>query len=387
MTMPPRFSSPTPTGLPCGVFVALCLAVGAPAAGQTLPLERSYPGTGPFDCPAPATPVTPTDDQRVRASQLTSDALQASILGDLEGARSLLGQASEADPTSPEVAYRHARALEDLELRNEAILEYCRALSLGAVDAGIQDSRDRLDALYDVVRERITDRARTAFVGGLGQADAGFLDQAASSFSVAIEEVPDWAEAVYNRAVVLERLGRIRESLEDYRRYLELTPSDIDPVVAAVTQRIGMLEGSVAAPTPSPGATLALGIVPGMGQYYSGRGITGTIVLGAVAGAIAAGVMVKKVTVRCLDPQNGVCPPGQAVDETTEHPYLVPAIGVAAGITVVGALEAFIKARNRRADQEDAVQGLADTGFRVTGPTLAMRRGRVDLNVVGLRFR
>jgi len=387
--MRPRFPPQPPTSLPSGALLALCLAIAAPAAGQTLPLERNYPGTGPFECPAPLAPVAPSDDQRERASQLTSDALEASILGDLEGARTLLDQASEADPTSPEVAYRHARALEDLEFRSEAILEYCRALSLGAVDAGIADSRDRLDALYDIVRERITDRARNAFVSGLSQADAGFLEQAASSFSEAIDEVPDWAEAVYNRAVVLERLGRVRESLADYHRYLQLTPSDIDPVVAAVTERIGMLEGSVAAPTPSPGATLALGIVPGMGQYYSGRGITGTIVLGAVAGAIAAGVMVKKVTVRCYNiPPAGVdCPPNEIQGEDTERPYLVPAIGVAAGLTIVGALEAFIKARGRRAEQAEAVQSLADTGVRVTGPTVAMRGNRVDFSVVGLRFR
>jgi tetratricopeptide (TPR) repeat protein len=352
-------------------------------------LERDYPGTGPFECPTPLVPVAPTDDQRVRASQLTSDALEASILGDLENARALLEQASLADPTSPEVAYRHARALEDMQLRDAAILEYCRAMALGAADAGIADSRDRLDALYEVVRERITDRARNAFASGLGQADAGFLEQAVSAFSVAIEEVPDWAEAFYNRAIVLERLGRIRESLADYHRYLELTPSEIDPVVAAVSERIGMLEGSVVAPTPSPGATLALGVVPGMGQYYNGRGVTGTVVLGAVAGAVAAGVMVKKVTVRCLNtpPAGADCPPNEVVGETTERPYLKPAMGVAVGVTLVGAIEAYIRARGRRAAQAEAVENLAEGGFRVTGPTVAMRGGRVDVNVVGLRFR
>ena len=386
--MPPR-PLPPRTVVQSSVLAIACVTLAASASAQELPLERSYPGTGPFECPAGPAPLAPSDDQRVRASQLMSDALEASILGDLEGARTLLDQATEADATSPEIAYRHARALEDLELRNEAILEYCRALALGATDVGIDDSRTRLDALYDIVRERITDRARNAFVSGLAQADAGFLDQAASSFSEAIDEVPDWAEAVYNRAVVLERLGRVQESLDDYRLYLQLTPSDIDPVVAAVTQRIGLLEGSVAAPTPSPGATLALGLVPGMGQYYTGRGVTGTIVLGAVAGAVAAGVMYKKVTVRCFSvPTGGAdCPPGDIVDETTERPYLVPAIGIAAGITLVGALEAFIKARGRRAEQAEAVEGFADAGFRVTGPSLSARGDRVDLNVVGLRFR
>jgi len=238
------------------------------------------------------------------------------------------------------------------------------------------------------VRERITDRARTAFVSGLSQADAGLLEAAEGSFSVAIDEVPDWAEAYYNRAIVLERMGRVSESLDDYHEYLQLTPSDIDPVVAAVTQRIGMLEGTFTAPTPSPGATLALGIMPGMGQYYTGRGVSGTVVLGAVVGAVAAGILVKKVTVRCLNtpPSGADCPPNEVVDESTERPFLKPAMGVAAGITLVGAVEAFIKARGRRAQREQAAQGVASNGLRITGPSLATRGDRVDLSVLGLRF-
>ncbi|MGD8289636.1 MAG: tetratricopeptide repeat protein, partial [Gemmatimonadota bacterium] len=299
--MAPASPLPALRGRLFGVVVVSASLWGAPLSGQALPLERDYPGTGPYECPVPVEPVAPTEDQAERASQLTSDALEASILGDLEGARALMEQAAEADPTSPEVAYRYARALEDMEMRQEAISEYCTAIALGAVDAGIQDSRERLDALYEIVRARITDRARTGFVDGLNQADDSLYTASVASFSVAIEEVPDWAEAYYNRAVVLEQLGRIQESLADYRRYLALTPSEVDPVVVAVSQRIGTLEGVVAMPTPSPGGALALGAMPGMGQYYTGRPIAGTLVLAAAGGAIAAGFMVKKVTVRCLN--------------------------------------------------------------------------------------
>jgi Flp pilus assembly protein TadD len=352
-------------------------------------LDRNYPGTGPFECPAPAAPVAPTDDQSVRASQLTSDALEASILGDLEGARTLLAQAAEADPTSPEVAYRHGRALEDVEMRDEAILEYCRALALGAVDAGIADSRERIDALYEVVRARITDAARGAFVSGLREADSALFELAVASFSVAIEEVPDWAEAFYNRAIVFEQLGRIRESLADYRRYLQLSPSEIDPVVAAVSERIGMLEGSVVVPTPSPGAALALGVVPGMGQYYTGRGVTGTIFVALAGAAVASGFMVRDVKVRCLNtpPSGGDCPPGDILDETTERPYLVPALGAAGAITIIGAVEAFIRARGRRAEQATAIDNLTSSAVRLSAPSVSVRGDRVDVNVLGLRFR
>lgn len=386
--MPPAFPRPAPRGRLLGVLGLLASLWGTSLAGQGLPLERDYPGTGPYECPVLPDPVAPTDDQAARASQLTSDALEASILGDLEGARALMEQAAEADPTSPEVAYRYARALEDMEMRQEAISEYCRALALGAADAGIEDSRERLDALYEVVRARITDRARTGFVDGLNEADSGLFDAAYSSFSVAIDEVPDWAEAYYNRAIVLEQLGRVQESLADYRQYLALTPSEVDPVVVAVSQRIGTLEGVVAMPTPNPGAALALGVVPGMGQYYTGRGITGTIVLAAAGGALAAGFLVKTVTVRCIQRNpDGSCPPNQIQGETSERPYLIPALGAAGAITLVGAIEAFVKARGRRSDQEEAIEELRDERFSFSGPSVDVQVGRVDLNLLVLRFR
>jgi hypothetical protein len=364
------------------------MACAQALSAQELQLERDYPGTGPYECPAPATPLAPNEDQRVRASQLTSDALQASILGDLEGARELLQQAADADQTSPEVAYRHARALEDVVLREAAISEYCRAIALGAVDAGIEDGRDRLDALYEVVRERITDLARGGFVSGLNEADAGAFGASEASFTVAIEEVPDWAEAYYNRAIVREQLGLIQESLADYRRYLVLTPSEIDPTVQVVLERIGMLEGSVVAPTASPGAVLAMGMVPGMGHYYTGRGVTGTIVLSLAATAMVSGLFIKKETIRCANtPVGGAdCPPEQVVSRTTERPYLVPALGAAAGVTLIGAVEAFIRARGRRSAQAEAAEGLVSTGVRLSGPSVAMRGDRVDVNVLGLRF-
>jgi len=378
-------------------FVASALLFGtvaaSPGLAQELPLQRDYPGTGPFECPVPSAVGPPSDDALTRAGQLTSDALQAVILGDLEVARTLLAQATEADATSAELAYRHGRVLEDLDFAQDAIFEYCRAIALGAEEAGIYDTRARLDAVYEIVRDRISERAREAFVSGLALTDSALYAGAVESFSVAIEETPEWASAIYNRAIVLEALGRIRESLADYRRYLQLTPSDIDPVVAAVTERVGMLEGSMSLPTPSPGGALTLGVLfPGLGQYYTGRGIGGTLVLSAAAGAVATGMLVKEIQIRCLTSvgADGLCPPEQIVSEATRRPYLLPSLGAAAAVTIVGAVEAFVKARRRRAEV-DAVAGQAEArGPRLSGPTVTAGRGRpgaIDLHLLGLRFR
>jgi len=358
-------------------------------AAQDIPLQRDYPGLGPLVCPTFAAPVHPEPEQRAQASQLASDAAQAVILGEMLRAEELLLGATELDASSFELAYQHARVLEDLQRSADAMGEYCRSLSLDAEAGGMADSQMRLEALYETVRSRIPDEARTSFLSGLTLADANMLEPALASFTTAIEAAPDWPPAIYNRAVILERLGRIPESLVDYRRYIQLTPGEIDPVVASVTERIGMLEGLVSLPTPNPSGALALGIAfPGMGQYYSGRGLSGTVVLSVAAGALAAGFLYKEVTVYCETPSGGSCAPGDVVEETSERPYLMAAIGAAAVVTVAGAVEAFVRARRRRSEAAAAGALPVETrGPRVTGPTLVARGARVDLAFMVVRFR
>lgn len=391
--MPPRNLHSGRSGLVRAAFLWVISWAAAPLAAQELPLERDYPGPGPFQCPAPDPYPPPSPDGQVQAGQLASDAVQAVILGELLRAQELLMRATELDPASAELAYRHARVLEDLTSYDQAILEYCRSLALGSLDAGILDARPRLDAAYEIVRERISPAALEAFVTGLDAADLALYEAAVGSFTIAMDEAPTWAEAVYNRAVVLEAMGRVMESLADYRRFLQLTPTDVDPVVMRASERIGMLEGMVTAPTPSPAGALALGIVPGMGQYYSGRVMTGTVVLSLAAGALAAGMLVKEVTVRCLNPgAGGDCAPGDVVGESTSRPYLVPAIGAAAAVTVIGAVEAFLRARGRRAEAEAEGSGATPTASRpsgpqISGPVVTARRGRVDVSLLSVSFR
>jgi tetratricopeptide (TPR) repeat protein len=311
------------------------------------------------------------------------------ILGELLRAQELLRRATELDVTSFEFAYQHARVLEDLDQSSAAMTEYCRSLTLGAEAGGVADAQARLDVLYGTMQARIPQVAREAFLSGLTLADAALYEPAVASFTVAVDAAPDWPPALYNRAVILERLGRVPESLADYRRYIELTPNEIDPVVAAVTERIGMLEGLVAMPTPSPSGALALGMAfPGMGQYYSGRGLSGTVVLAIAAGAVAGGILYKEVTVHCLTPTSGACAPADVIDQTSERPYLLAAIGVAGAVTVAGAIEAFVRARGRRGEVE-AVMGppvQEARGARIAGPSVAARGGRVDVALLSVRF-
>lgn len=393
--MPPRNRLSGRTGLVGGILVSTFVCVVCPLAAQDAPqqdalqLQRDYPGSAPFVCPTPATPSEPSPEQQAQAAQLASEADNAVILGEYGRAQELLAQASELDPTTADVAYSHARVLETLGRTQESMLEYCRTIALGADAASLEDAQARLDALDEELRARITPTARARFADGLAQANTGRYPAAVAAFTDALEELPDWPEDLYNRAVVLERMGEIQESLADYRRYLELRPDEVDPQMARVAQHIGMLEGIESVPTPSPGNTLALGMLfPGMGQYYSGRGLSGSIFLGTAVTAVTVGLAYKEVTVRCLsDVTAGAdCPPGDIVDETPERPLLVPALGVAGAVTVVAAVEAWIRARQARAEQQREA-GPDTSGFGLSGPSVSSNGAAVDFSFFSLTFR
>lgn len=373
-----------------GIVSSTFVCVVSPLAAQdALQLQRDYPGSAPFVCPTPSTVSEPSPQQQTQASQLASEADNAVILGEYERAQELLGQASELDPTAADVAYSHARVLETLGRTEESMLEYCRTIALDADAASLEDAQTRLDALDEELRASITPTARERFADGLAHANTGRYPEAVAAFTDALEELPDWPEALYNRGVVLERMGLIQESLADYRRYLELRPEEVDPQMARVAQHIGMLEGIESVPTPSPGNTLALGMLfPGMGQYYSGRGVSGSVFLGTAVTAVTVGLAYKEVTVRCLSDVSGGadCPPEDVVDETPERPLLAPALGVAGAVTLVAAVEAWIRARQARAEQEREAES-DPGGFGFSGPSVSSNGATVDVSFFSLKFR
>jgi hypothetical protein len=124
-----------------------------------------------------------------------------------------------------------------------------------------------------------------------------------------------------------------------------------------------------------------------MGQYYSGRGRAGTLVLSGATAVVVAGLVVKEVTVRCLVPaEGGDCPPDQVVDESSRRPYLWPALGVTGAVMIGSAIEAWVRARRARADQPEGGEPTAAGPFRMDGPSIEARRGRVDLTLLQLRF-
>lgn len=94
------------------------------------------------------------------------------------------------------------------------------------------------------------------------------------------------------------------------------------------------------------GAALRSLFVPGLGQLYTDRPLMSGLFFGAAAGAIAVGVLWKETTVHCLGPlSDGVCPPDLIGSEEDGRPYLIPAVGGAAAIAVVAAIDAYAAAK------------------------------------------
>ncbi len=73
------------------------------------------------------------------------------------------------------------------------------------------------------------------------------------------------------------------------------------------------------------------------------------------------------------------------LDQSTERPYLVPGLVTAAGIGILGAVEAYLGAR-RRTPPLATLQVPSVLGARIE--TLAVRRGPggVDVQLFRLRF-
>ncbi len=216
--------------------------IASPLAAQELPLKREAPGVGPYACPAVPLGDPPNEEEAAQARQLASTAAQSLILGDLERARALLDRATELDPSSAELAYRHARVLEEMGEREAAVSEFCRVLAVNPEAEGVDDARTRLETLAGSNEAPYPPSAVAEFEKAVQWAQAGFLQSALTSFGSVLQQAPTWAEAVYDRAIVASRLGRTTDAVRDLRRYLELRPGAPDAI--AVSQRIGELQST-----------------------------------------------------------------------------------------------------------------------------------------------
>ena len=354
----------------CSAIAALDVAANAPA-----PVFLSQ------SAPAIVQPASPADSARIHAERLAADATEAAVLGDSEAALQLLTRATTLNPSSHVISYRRARALEETGDTGEAVIEYCRYLTLRYADDRDQVEQ-RIEELTRTDSSAVSSVAARAYIGAIEQADSGNVNGAITGFSTAVEAAPHWADAYYNRALTRVVLGSRDSASADLRQYLELNPgaTDFDDVLALLET----LRGRAYDPT----TTLATGlVVPGLGHLTTDRPITGLIVLGSAASAIAAGFLIERVEVSCLAiPVNGRCPPDQVLREDVERPYLLPSIGVAAAIGILGAFDAWRSVRSRNAEPGALVHIGPDASALLQLPDVRVGSDGVDVALIRLRF-
>lgn len=352
-----------------GACLALLLLAGT-AAAQQLPLKTEVPERRIGICPAldAPDPGLVTEADRQEAARLTTSATQAAIIGDHQQARSLLRRAARLDPQDADVAYLLARASDEVADRDGALREYCRYLDLSPDAPEAAEVQVRIADLAPDGGQEYTEQALRQFRLGVNNFQFGRIEPAEVAFTAALEEAPEWPEAYYNRALAYARLEQPALARSNLERYLALLPDapDADAVRAAIEQ----LANPVA--RYSAGTAFAAGIFPGGGHFYTGRPVVGTLVLGAVGGLVAFGLLSEDIVIECRSiPVNNVCPPGDVAGEERTRPYLVPALGAAAALTLAAAIEAWRGAGRSGTGAGSLVQVGAVEGTRLRVPAVS----------------
>jgi tetratricopeptide (TPR) repeat protein len=330
------------------VAVTLLLCPSIAAAQSIVPkdmLKRStLVATTRGTCPQASVPRAPTSDQRRQARDLAERGQQAAILGDSVSARDQLRQAAQLDPTDPDLAYRLARADETSGAADDAAKEYCRFIALAPAAPEAAEAREKIASLARPALSGQAVAAEATFRAGITAYERGQMVQAEAAFNAAIKNQPSWADAYYDRALVLVQRGQRDAAIRDFEQYLRLKPEADDRVL--VVARIDNLRRS----TVSPMNALALGIViPGAGQFYTGRPVRGLVSLIAAGGALAFGVQQRTRTVTVQ--QSATDPFGNPYTFTTtqlktDRPNLVPGVAAAGAIAVGSAIEAYLFAHH-----------------------------------------
>ena len=325
----------------------LVLAASAAGAQRIMirePLQRSAPTVATRTACAPLTsPAAPTAEGVRQARDLAQRGQQAAILGDRIAARDQLRRAAALDPTNPDLTYQLARAEESAGSEPEAARAYCRFIALAPDAAEATDSRARLAQLMLSARHDDSLRAASALERGIATYARGYPDSADAAFTAALTIAPDWASAYYDRAIVRIALGRRADAASDFQQYLRLEPGA--PNRADVSTRVAELQEVPLSPTRA--LTLGL-VIPGAGQFYTGRTVRGALTLVGTGVALACGLSERTSTESVQE--TATDPFGNPYTYTTtrrvsDRPCRTPGFTAAGVIAVLSAIDAYRFAR------------------------------------------
>lgn len=142
---------------------------------------------------------------------------------------------------------------------------------------------------------------------------------------------------------------------------------------------------SVRARGSSGGAAFKSILLPGLGQFTTGRPAMGALFLGAAGGAIAAGALSKSETIYCATPGTTSCAPADVIrtDETSKL-----ALGLAgyAAVAVVAAIDAASGARRAAAQAFRIPTRSGSLAVEAMLPSMSVDGSSVRMEFVRLRF-
>jgi tetratricopeptide (TPR) repeat protein len=273
------------------------------------------------------------------ARKLIALGQDAALQGDHTAARDAFVVAAQLAPTNARVAYYLGREHEDLGEQASASREYCRYLALLPEAPDADEVRGRILRLTPRAEIARIDEARANFRSGVALLQQRHLVAADSAFSIVIRIIPGAPEAHFNRALSRAARGERAAAMQDFERYLQLSPGANDQT--AIRAAMSRLQDRVY----DASSVFFQGLIaPGVGQMATGRPIRGVFILALSGGMVAAGLTSKSE----LQVQEYRDPFGNPYTDTvrvTERPYLLPAAGAVAAVWLLSAIEASAFAR------------------------------------------
>lgn len=335
------------TGTTTLVAAAVALAIASVAGGaqemRPLTLLTSAPQAGA--CDGIARRAVGSAPDTVAARRLASEGADAALLGNAALARARLERAATLAPGLDDIEYQLGRLYEEQGDVTAATASYCRYLYFAPTAADSSEARRRLAGLSGSAEEATSDiivQLRT----GAAYARRGEFSAAASAFRTATVRSPNLAEAYHDQAVVMIAAGNRQQGRDLLDQYLELRPAARN--AAQVREQVRILDRARFA----PGTALGTGLLPGGGQLYERRFLAGGVIALAAAGATVFAVL-QEDEIRTVTGVDGAGNPYSYEARFVERPNLAVGLGAAAGITVLGAVEAWWWANRgqRRASQ------------------------------------
>jgi len=369
---------------PVGVASAMLVWSAAVAgeanaqAMQRLPIKTGLAAAGVSGCatfPAQAPVRASNPSAEAEARRLIDEAQDAALEGDHTAARDAFARASVLTPGNARVAYYLGREFEALNEGSNAVREYCRYLALSASAPDADEVRGRIVRLTPASELARVDEARANFRSGVALLQRRQYLAADSAFASVARQVPAAPEPYFNRALSRAARGDRVQAIQDFERYLELSPQASD---------MGLVRGSMARLPDrvyGPGQALGSGLLfPGMGQMSTGRPVLGVLVLGAVSGAVVMALSSKDelVTGQYTDPF------GNSYTDSltrTVRPLAVAGLAAAGALWAGAALESVNYARRSRSRAESIIARHEERGVVLAVTPLPRRRLGLGLSI------